>query len=122
MLRKCVLPIFVLTVLFGSVLCAQNLAGTWQGALQGGSHDLPLAFTVTKADTVDWKGSMTSGDNTTFSVPVAVVMIDSSNFKFVVPSLGGTYEARISSHGNFMVGIWKRYGHEMPLVLKRGTL
>ena len=110
----------MLAMLFGTSLYGQDLAGEWQGTLKGGEQELPLTVTIAKESNRDWKASMMTSGDPSSSVPVTAVILDGSNLRMAVYRVGATYEGRISTDGTFIVGIWRRHGHEMPLVLRRG--
>ncbi len=121
MLRKNVLLISTLAILFSGSLFGHEIAGVWRGTLTGGSKELQVVVTIAKAGTDGWKATIQAGDNPAASGDVTSVKLDGSNLTLVVAGVGGTYEGRISTNGSFCVGIWKRYRNEMPLVFRHGT-
>ncbi len=120
MLRKNVLLISTLAILFSGSLFGHEIAGVWRGTLTGGSKELQVVVTIAKAGTDGWKATIQAGDNPAASGDVTSVKLDGSNLTLVVAGVGGTYEGRISTNGSFCVGIWKRYRNEMPLVFRHG--
>jgi hypothetical protein len=87
---------------------------------KAGEQELPLTVTIAKESSRDWKATMMTSGDPSASVPVTAVILDGSNLRLAVYRVGATYEGRVSTDGTFIVGIWRRHGHEMPLVLRRG--
>ena len=97
---------------------AQQLDGEWKGSLAAGRAELPLVVTIAKINDGNWTANIRTADYPVGSSDAAVVMLDRLNLR-IVSNTGGAYEGRLSSDATFIVGIWSRRGHEMPLVLRR---
>jgi len=110
---------FALT-LSGSALFAQNLAGTWQGALQTPNRELRtvIKISTTPADTL--QAQFYSIDQNSPAIPASVT-VQGSNVKISVPGIGGTYDAKLSPDGNSMNGNFTQGPAPLPLTLIRAT-
>jgi non-heme chloroperoxidase len=108
-----------LATLAASALCAQDLAGNWQGTLKAGI-DLRLIVEVAKGDSGGWKATMYSIDQTTAAIPVNSITLEGSNLKLTVDAVRGSFEGKISADGDSIVGTWSQ-GQPLPLELRRAT-
>src|SRR5690348_9132405 len=89
-------------MLLAGSLYAQDLAGEWRGALQGGSRELPLVLNITRAGAGEWKATLTSVDPPSATVEVNSVAVDRASLTVVAGTVGASYEAKISADGSFM--------------------
>jgi pimeloyl-ACP methyl ester carboxylesterase len=111
--------IVALATLAASALCAQDIAGDWQGTLKTGI-DLRLIVEIAKGDSGGWKATMYSIDQTTNAIPVNTVTLDGSNLKLTIDMVRGTFEGKISADGTSITGTWSQ-GQPLPLELRRAT-
>ena len=92
---------------------AQNITGTWQGALKAGDRELRTVFKISLRDD-KLAAAFYSIDQNSTPVPVSSITRDGSTIKMSIAAMGGTYEGRLSSDGNSITGNWSQ---GTPLVL-----
>jgi bla regulator protein blaR1 len=120
-MRKFLLWIVALAALSGDALLAQDLTGTWQGALPAGGRELRTVIKITTADGGGLRAVMYSIDQGAQPMPVNPVTLQGSAVKMSVPGIGGTYEGRLEADGNSITGTWTQGPNPVPLNLKRAT-
>jgi len=112
--------IVALAALAGSVLRAQDLTGNWQGTLKAGK-DLRVIVAVTKDDgrlqakfySIDQQGVP--------PLKVSSISQDGTAVKFAIDLVGATYDGKLNSEGNTIVGTWTQGTTPLPLDLARAT-
>ena len=110
--------------LSGCALLAQNLPGTWQGALQipqapRGELRLVMKISTTAADSL--AAVVYSIDQPGRGVPAASVTRNGAGVRIAVPAIGATYEGRFGADGNTITGTWTQGQAPLPLTLVRAT-
>jgi uncharacterized protein (TIGR03435 family) len=119
-MKKWMVSIFTFALLSGNALFAQDLAGTWQGALQAGK-ELRIVFKIDKEDAKGvLKAVMYSIDQGGQGIAGAGTQ-QGSTVKISFPGIGGSYEAKLASDGASMAGTWSQGGPSLPLNLKRAN-
>jgi uncharacterized protein (TIGR03435 family) len=105
-----------------NALYAQDVAGSWQGTLQGpqGGNPLRIVMQISKADGATLKAVMYSIDQGGQPITAGAVTLQGSSLKITVPAIGGAYEGRLSGDGNSIAGTWTQ-GAPAPLNLTRAT-
>jgi uncharacterized protein (TIGR03435 family) len=116
-MKKWMPKIFAFAVLFGNALFAQDLTGTWQGALKA-DRELRIVVKISKGDDGGLKAVMYSIDQAGGQEIPGVVTHQGSVVKLSVPGIGGSYEAKLNSDGASMTGTWSQGGPPMTLNLK----
>jgi uncharacterized protein (TIGR03435 family) len=119
-MKKIMLCLMACVALVGSLACAQNLAGQWQGTLTLPKQELRIVLVI-KKDDVKLGATMYSIDQGATPIKVSSISVDGATVKFGVDLLGGTYEGKLSGDGNTITGTWTQGGSPLPLVLVRGT-
>ena len=97
-------------------LCAQDVAGDWQGVL-GGGEPLHLAIHLKKDASGALQGTLDSIDQGAMGLPLSGVTLKDSTLTFRLEG-AGSYEGKFS--GDEIHGTWMQ-GGPSPLDLKRGT-
>src|SRR5262245_26184455 len=122
-MQRSLLPIMVLSVVPGSALLAQNVAGTWQGALKvnapNGSVELRTVIKISRADDASLKATFYSIDQNPINANSCT--LKGSSLKISISQLNGTYEGTVSPDGNSISGNWSQGGPAIPLNLARAT-
>jgi uncharacterized protein (TIGR03435 family) len=108
-----------LTALSGGALFGQNITGNWQGALKAGAQELRIVIKISLDDD-KLKAVSYSIDQGGAPIPVSAITRDGSTIKMTIAAIGGSYEGRLSSDGNTIMGTWTQ-GAPMPLNLTRAT-
>ena len=89
------LSIFALLALSGSALVAQNITGTWQGALKvngpNGSVDLRIVMKILRADDESLKGVFYSIDQNPTPINATAITLKGSAVKISIAQLDGTF-------------------------------
>jgi uncharacterized protein (TIGR03435 family) len=119
-MKKFLLWIIAFAALPGSALLAQNVVGTWQGALQlPGQLRTVFKISTTDADTL--KAVLYSIDQGGQPMPANTVTRNGSSIKISIVGIGGTFEGKLSADGNSIAGTWSQGGAPLALNLKRVT-
>lgn len=108
----------LLAALTGS-LCAQNIAGDWQGTLKAG-RELRLVVQIAKGDDGAWKAKLYSIDQGPDAMPASSLALEGSNLSMKVEAIRGSFEGTISPDGTTIKGTWTQ-GAPLPLELHRAT-
>ena len=111
------------TPVFGATLCAQDIAGNWQGTLKVGPQELRTVITIDKSADGKWSGTMASIDQSPdwyARIPIDSIALQGSNLKFAIAALRGSYEGTLSADGTSVDGAWTQ-GRPLPLQLTRAT-
>ena len=119
LMQRLLLWTIAFATLPGSALQAQNITGTWQGALKAGAQELR---TVIKISLVDdkLKAVLYSIDQRSPAIPVTTITKDGSTVKMTIASLNGSYEGKLNADGNSMTGTFTQ-GAPLPLNLVKAT-
>jgi uncharacterized protein (TIGR03435 family) len=117
-MRKFVM-IIALAALSGGALFAQNITGSWQGALKAGPQELRIVIKIS-LDNDKLKAVTYSIDQGGQPIPVRAITKDGSTIKMTVAAINGSYEGKLSADGNTITGIWTQ-GMPLPLNLTRAT-
>ena len=111
------MKIIALAALAASCLCAQDIAGIWQGTLQTPQRDLRIVIKIVKEEQ-GLKATMYSIDQGGQGIG-GTVSLQPPAVKITVPGIGGTYEGKLDSDGVNMGGTWSQGPGHMALSLKR---
>jgi len=101
-------------------LCAQDIAGDWQGTLRIPNGQLRLIVNLAKGDDGGWKTMMYSIDQGTEGSAADSTVLHGSSLKFTMNAIHGSYEGTVSANGTSIDGTWTQ-GRPLPLELKRAT-
>ncbi len=107
------LAFFLATV----VASAQNISGTWKGALNVQGTELPLAFNITESDGA-YKATLDSPDQGAFGIPIDKTIFENNQLTITQSQMGMEYTATFTD-GVFK-GTFKQSGRVFPLDLKKG--
>jgi bla regulator protein blaR1 len=121
-MKKLTLWIIALAALPGSAF-AQNITGTWQGAIQppqGQGRELRIVIKISTTDADKLAAVMYSIDQQSPAIPATTFTRNGSTVKMTVTPLNGTYEGKVSGDGNSIEGIWSQ-GMPLTLNLVRAT-
>jgi uncharacterized protein (TIGR03435 family) len=120
-MKKLMLWIIAFAALPGSALLAQNLTGTWQGALQLPGRELRTVFKISTTDADTLKAVLYSIDQGGQPISANAVTREGSAVKISIVGIGGTFEGKLSADGNSLAGTWTQGGMPLSLTLKRAT-
>lgn len=99
-------------------VCAQDVAGAWQGTLDAGGVQLHLLVHIAAAG-AGWQGTMDSIDQGAAGIPIPSVTVKGSRVSFDVPAVHGRYEGKLNAAGTAIEGSWSQ---GMPLQLNLARL
>src|SRR5579862_9381260 len=123
--QRFLLSIFALSALPGSALLAQNITGTWQGALKlngpNGSVDVRTVMKISRADNESFKGVFYAIDQDPAPINITSITLKGSAVKVSIAGLNGTFEGTLSGDGKTISGKWTQGGPSLPLNLVRAT-
>ncbi len=109
-------------VVLGSALLAQDITGTWQGALQiPGGRELRTVVKVSKTDAGGLGATFYSIDQSGQGVPVNPITVQGSVVRMSIPAIGGSYEGKLEADGNSITGTFKQGPGSLALNLKKAT-
>ncbi len=117
-MKRILLCMLALTMLPVSLLCAQNIAGDWQGTLNVPPNGLRTILKISKTDS-GWSAQMYSIDQMPDAIPVSSITLDGSDFKYSIDGLG-SYTGKLSADGNSISGTWSQ-GQSWTLNFTRPT-
>lgn len=123
-MQRLLLSIFALSALPGSALLAQNIAGTWQGALKvngaNGSVELRIVVKISRSADESLKATLYSIDQNPTPINANSCALKGSSLKISISQLNATYEGTVSSDGNSISGTFSQ-GGAIPLNLARAS-
>lgn len=99
---------------------AHDITGNWQGTLHAGNNNLRLVLKISKALNGTLSAVAYSIDQGAQPMNASSVTLDGLTFKFSISLIGGSYEGKLSSDGNSIVGNWTQ-GTPLPLTWARAT-
>src|SRR4051812_29887627 len=101
---------------------AQDLTGSWQGTLQAG-RELRIVFKIASADPGGPKAVMYSIDQGGTGIAASAIAVQGTTEPISPAAIGATYEGKLDSTAQAMVGTWTQAGAPapQPLNLKRAT-
>jgi uncharacterized protein (TIGR03435 family) len=121
-MQRLLFSILALSILPGSALLAQNIAGTWQGALKvNPSVELRLVVKISRASDESLKATLYSIDQNPTPINANTTTLKGSSLKISISQLNATYEGTLSSDGNSIPGTFSQGGPALPLNLTRAT-
>lgn len=98
---------------------AQDIVGSWNGALNVGSAKLRLVINISKTDD-GYKSTLDSPDQGAKGIPVPKTTFEKSKLSFEIPAAGILYTGDFQN--DKFVGTFKQGGREFPLELVKGTV
>jgi uncharacterized protein (TIGR03435 family) len=107
--------------LFASALQAQDVTGTWQGTLtrpDGGTARLVAKISRDTNGTLN--ATAYDADRSAPAIPVSAISFQGSTLRMTLPTINATYDGRLSSDGNLIVGTLTQ-ASAMPFNLVRAT-
>src|SRR5579863_4991732 len=117
--QRLLLSILALSAFPGSALLAQNIIGTWQGALKvngpNGSVDVRTVMKISRADNQSLKGVFYTIDQDPTPINTTSITLKGSAVKVSIGQLNGTFEGTLSGDGNTISGNWTQGGPALPL-------
>ncbi len=122
-MRKLMLWLVAFAAGSGAALFAQNITGSWQGALPGpqGKPGLRIVFKISRAADEKLNAVLYSIDQGGQPINASSASQQGSALKLAIAAIGGDYEGKMSADGNSISGTWSQGGQPLPLNLVRAT-
>src|SRR5262245_7509271 len=98
---------------------AQNLEGTWEGALDVGSMKFRLALKVTKAADGAYAAKLDSLDQGANDLPADVISLKDGAIHFEMKRLLVAFDGTLNKEGSEIAGQFNQGGASFPLSLRR---
>ncbi|MCU0326509.1 MAG: lysophospholipase [Spirosomaceae bacterium] len=117
-MKKLILTIFS-TFLFHLLTNAQDITGSWNGALNIGSTKLRVVINISKTED-GYKSTLDSPDQGAKGIPVSKTTFENSKLSFEIPAGGIQYSGDFQN--DKFVGTFKQGGREIPLELVKGNV
>jgi len=110
-----------LIILQANSLCAQEIVGTWSGAINIGQQKLTIVFNLNKSES-ELKATMSvpAQGLTDFAAEKATLNDTVNELKLSFTQIGITYKGRLTELGEIK-GTFYQSGFEIPLNLQRGS-
>jgi uncharacterized protein (TIGR03435 family) len=106
-------------------LLAQNITGTWQGALKvngpNGAVDLRAVIKISRADNESLKGVFYSIDQDPTPTASTGITLKGQAVKISFTQMNAAFEGTLSADGNTISGKWTQGDRGLPLNLVRAT-
>ncbi len=119
-MKKLMMLIAVVGMMFSMSAGAQDIAADWQGTLKVGK-DLRLIMHIYKGDKDGYSATMYSIDQTPQPIPATSVTRDGVNVKIAIDMIQGGYEGKLGADAKMMTGTYSQGGKTYPLDLVKAT-
>lgn len=121
MVRITVLAALLAVGLVGRPVAAQDIAGTWQGTMQGDKAQR-IVVKIAK-EGAGWKGVVYNLDGDMAWEGRATTQVGESGgtLRFAIAPIDTSYEGKLSADGQSVAGTWTQGGKTMSLTLARAT-
>jgi non-heme chloroperoxidase len=107
-------------IALAGTLCAQDIAGVWQGTLKPGTRDLRIVIEIRQLDDGSWKALLHNIDQNTEVIAADSVSREGSSVKLSFGLMGASYGGTISADSAVVAGTWTQ-GRQLPFELHRAT-
>ena len=104
-------------------LRAQDIAGTWQAAMQQAGKEQRIVVKISRDTGAGWQGVVYRLDaNRAFDGRATTQMsLQGQELHFAVAPIDSSYQGKLSADGMTITGIWTQSGTAYPLNLVRAT-
>jgi uncharacterized protein (TIGR03435 family) len=119
-MKKLVLLVAVVGMMFGGAAFGQDITGDWQGTLKVGK-DLRIIMHIYKGDKDGLSATMYSIDQTPQPIEASSVTRDEASIKITIAMIQGGYEGKLGADGKMMTGTYSQGGKPYPLDLVKAT-
>ncbi len=119
-MKKLMLWAIAMVALSGVAVLAQDLAGTWQGALPAGGRELRMVIKITTAEG-GLKAVLYSIDQGGQGMAASAVTLQGSTVRISIAGIGATFEGTLNGDRSAIAGTFTQGGPSLTLNLKRAT-
>ncbi|WP_046756290.1 alpha/beta hydrolase family protein [Kordia jejudonensis] len=110
--------VFTIAFFLATVLAsAQDISGTWKGALKVQGMELPLALNISEADG-EYSATLDSPKQGAFGIPIDKTTFENNQLTISQSQMGMEYTA--TYEGGMFKGTFKQSGQVFPLDLEKG--
>src|SRR5262245_17459738 len=99
---------------------SQDIAGTWQGTLNGPAASLRVVFKINREADQKLTGQSFSIDQGGAVIPMNAITVEGRSVKWRLDAVGASYEGTFAGDGNTINGNMT-LGQPTPMVLTRAT-
>ena len=115
-MKKLLLCFAVFAACSGGAAQAQDLTGTWQGALQAGGRELRLVFKIANDAGVP-KAVLYSIDQGGQAMAASAVAVQGTTVRISIAALGATFEGKLDAGAGTLTGTFTQAGAPAPMSL-----
>jgi len=120
-MKKLVLRLCAVSLLFAGVVHAQNLASTWQGTFKSDSEDRRAVLQIAKKEDGGWQATAFFIEFMHDDPHIDSLVVNGSDLKLSANSAKAIYDGKVSADGASIAGVLTLDQRSMPLELRRAT-
>lgn len=98
---------------------SKGVLGNWQGNLVSSEGTFRVALHIWPDKDGRLTATLHSVDEDTNDIGIPSISFHQRDLQFTVPSIEGTYQAKLHGEESAIEGTWTQHGTTLPLVLKR---
>lgn len=117
-MKKLLICLFAICI--GSNLKAQDITGSWIGAIPVNGTQLHLVFHIKKATDTSYSSTFDSPDQKAFGIPCSATYVKKDSLLIGIAAIGGGYSG-IWNGKDSISGTYKQGGGKIAMGLKRTT-
>jgi uncharacterized protein (TIGR03435 family) len=118
---RCSVIALMILIWSGTVVFAQDLAGTWQGTVSAPAGQLRIVLKIARGTEGKFEGQLIAIDQGAQPRTMSAISLDGRVVKWKVDALSATYEGTLTPDGNAMNGAVSQGGTPQTLNLVRPT-
>lgn len=98
---------------------SKGVLGNWQGKLVSGEGTFRVAVHIWPDKDGKLTGTVDDVDEDTNDIGITSISFNQPDLHFTVPSIEGSYQAKLNAEESAIEGSWTQHGTSLPLVLNR---
>ncbi|MEL6253922.1 MAG: alpha/beta fold hydrolase, partial [Bacteroidota bacterium] len=106
----------IISFILSTFSMAQDITGSWNGALEIQGTSLRVVFHIEK-DGTSYSSKMDSPDQGAFGIATGSTSYEDGKLTITAPAMGLTYKGELSESGDKIAGTFKQGGMSLPLEL-----
>ena len=100
---------------------SKGVLGNWQGQLVAKEGTFRVAVHIWPDKDGKLAGTIDSVDEDTNDIAITSMSFNQGDLRFTVPSIDGSYQAKLNAEESGIEGTWSQRGTSLPLTLKRAA-
>src|ERR1700678_1793478 len=120
-MKKFVLQLCAVSLLFAGVVHAQNLASLWQGTFKSDSGDRRAVLQIAKKDVGGWQATAFYIEFMHDDLHVDSLLLSGSDLKVTFNGGKAEYDGKVNGDGASIAGVLTLDQPSMPVELRRAT-